>query len=104
MNNYGATAGTRRYERELVAREYPSIVQYRRILTPYEQQKAEANKFFYGKPGSIREVIGRRSAAEQVLILLLVAEGYTRYRGGSFIQDTLVPTVRQLVGDITGRF
>jgi len=48
MSNYGSTAGTRRYERELVASQYPSVVQYRRVLTPYEQQKAEAGKLFYG--------------------------------------------------------
>ena len=100
MNNYGATAGTRRYERELVASEYPSVVQYRRILTPYEEQKAEANKFFYGSaPQDLAKnpVVG-------IVGLVLVLEALERYRGKSFIQDTLVPTVRQLVGDITGRF
>lgn len=48
MRNYGSTAGTRAYEQQLVARAYPSPVQYRRVLTPYEQQKAEAGQLFYG--------------------------------------------------------
>lgn len=100
MRNYGSTAGTRAYEQQLVARAYPSPVQYRRVLTPYEQQKAEAGQLFYGStPQDLAKhpVVG-------IATLVLAFEVLERYRGRSFIQDTLVPTAKQLVGSITGRF
>ncbi len=49
MKSYGSeTHGLRREERALVASQFPPVVQYRRVLTPYEQQKAEAGQLFYG--------------------------------------------------------
>ena len=49
MKDLGYTGGvTRRAVRAEVARQYPSIQIYRRAITPYEVQKAEAGKFFYG--------------------------------------------------------
>jgi hypothetical protein len=50
--SYGneGTGGIRRSIRAEVAREYPPIKIYRQVRTPYEMQKAEAGKFFYGNP------------------------------------------------------
>jgi hypothetical protein len=50
--SYGnaGTGSLRRSIRAEVAREYPPIKLYRQIRTPYEMEKAEAGKFFYGNP------------------------------------------------------
>ena len=46
--HFGSTAGaTRRYERELTAKEFPSVKVYRRPITLYEAEKANAGKFYY---------------------------------------------------------
>lgn len=51
--HFGSTAGaTRRYERELVASEFPSIKVYRRPITMYEAEKAKAGKFYYSGAGA----------------------------------------------------
>lgn len=70
MRYFGSTAGTtRRYERELVASEFPSIQVYRKILTPYEMQKAEAGKLFYGNINSNQE--GSSNQAQTIALVLM---------------------------------
>ena len=50
--SYGneGTGSLRRAIRSEVAREYPPIKIYRQVVTPYQMQKANAGKFFYGNP------------------------------------------------------
>ena len=51
--SYGneGTGSLRRAIRSEVARDYPQATNlYRQVRTPYEMQKAEVGKFFYGNP------------------------------------------------------
>ena len=50
MMNLGAYTGSslRRAVRSEVASEYPSVVQYRRILTPFQEEQAKAGQFHLG--------------------------------------------------------
>ena len=74
MRYFGSIAGTtRRYERELVASEFPSIQVYRKILTPYEIQKAEAGKLFYGNPNE-KSSFGLGDKVVLSLVILLMAK------------------------------
>ena len=72
---YGSeTHGLRREERSLVAREYPSIKLYRRILTPYQQEKAKAGKFFLSGPNALNKI----KPGQIVLALILLRLWQTR--------------------------
>ncbi len=52
MSSYGSLQGNtlRRAIRSEVALDYPSVVQYRRILTPFQEAQAKAGQFYFGSP------------------------------------------------------
>ena len=54
MINYGSYTGgsLRRAIRSEVALQYPSVVQYRRILTPFQEEQAKAGQFHFGNPNA----------------------------------------------------
>ena len=51
--SYGTAGTTRKYTRSDVARQYPGVKLYRKVLTPYEAEKAAAGKFFLSGPNSM---------------------------------------------------